>query len=171
MRKLRSILSGEGGVTLVELMVVVAIVALLAVAFLAAFRTARAHAVDGRAIEFLDQLRRAMALYSARFGSYPVPSGIVNNQANTGQAAYEALAQELRRVESGFPTDLTDPSVNLTNFTYFPMASGTLTAADTFTITAQAINGTGNVLCADPNKVVDLGSSNAQPAQPGVRCQ
>jgi type II secretory pathway pseudopilin PulG len=157
-------------VTLIELMVVVAIVAILAIAFLAAFRSARAHAIDGRAVAFLDQMRRVMALYSARTGQYPTPPGIVNNQANAGAAAYSALATELRTVESDFPATLTDASVNLQDFTYFPRASGTWTGANAFTIVARAIDGTGSYLCADPARVVNLGSASA-PASPGTSCQ
>jgi len=157
-------------VTLIELMVVVAIVAILAVAFLAAFRSARANAVDGRATDFLDQMRRVMALYSARNGQYPVPTGITNNQANTGAAAFSALATELRTVEGDFPTSLTDASVNLQHFTYYPTASGTWTTANRFTIVARAINGTGSYLCADPARVVNLGSAST-PANPGSSCQ
>jgi prepilin-type N-terminal cleavage/methylation domain-containing protein len=157
-------------VTLIELMVVVAIVAILAVAFLAAFRSARANAIDGRATDFLDQMRRVMALYSARNGAYPTPTGITNGQANTGAAAFSALATELQTVESDFPTSLTDASVNLQDFTYYPTASGTWTQANRFTIVARAINGTGSYLCADPARVVNLGSASA-PASPGSSCQ
>jgi len=160
----------QRGVTLIELMVVVAIVAILAIAFLAAFRSARANAIDGRAVDFLDQLRRTMALYSAKNGQYPTPTGITNGAANTGAGAFQALATELRTVESDFPTSLTDASVNLTDFTYFPTASGTFTAANRFTVVARAINGTGSYLCADPANVVNLGSAST-PASPGSSCQ
>lgn len=158
------------GVTLVELVVVVAIIAILAIAFMAAYRTVRAQSVDGRATDFLDQLRRVMAVYSAQRGQFPVPSGITNNTANTGAVAYTALATEVRTVEADFPTSLVDSSVNLQDFTYYPSASGTFTAANGFTVIARAINGTGSYLCADASKVANLGSSSA-PATPGRSCQ
>lgn len=160
----------DSGVTLVELMVVVAIIAILAVAFLSMFRSARAQSIDGRATDFTDQTRRVMALYSAQRGQYPVPSGITNNAANSGAAAFTALATELRTTEADFPTSLTDSAVNLQDFVYYPTASGTFTSANSFTIVARAINGTGSYLCADPARVVNLGGSSA-PAVPGSRCQ
>jgi prepilin-type N-terminal cleavage/methylation domain-containing protein len=160
---------GNGGVTLVELMVVVAIVAILAVAFLAAFRSARANAIDGRAVDFLDQTRRAMALYHARYGRYPVPTGITIDAPNSGAGAFQALATALRTVESDFPTSLTEEPVNLQDFVYFPAAGGDPTSADRFTIVARAINGTGSLLCADPARLVNLGGA-VDAGVPGSSC-
>jgi len=62
---------GARGVTLVELMVVVAIVGLLAAMFLTRFAEARRDAAEGRAVDLLDQLRRAVMSYEAKTGTYP----------------------------------------------------------------------------------------------------
>lgn len=168
-RRISRILRSEHGLTLIELMVVVAIVAILAVLFITQLSKARAQAVDGRALDYLDQMRRVMALYYARNGVYPIGGGINQGAANTGAAAYTALTTLLQDTEA-LPTNIADVNLVASSFTYYPSVQTPNGPANTYTIVAQAVNGTGSVLCVDPSMAVNLGPNGA-PAQPGVRCQ
>jgi prepilin-type N-terminal cleavage/methylation domain-containing protein len=61
------------GFTLVELLVVVAIIALLASIILASINTARAKSRDSRRLEDLHTMQIALDLYFNVNGSYPIP--------------------------------------------------------------------------------------------------
>jgi prepilin-type N-terminal cleavage/methylation domain-containing protein len=61
----------KGGFTLVELLVVVAIISLLSSIVLAALSTARAKARDAERIAELRSLTQALELYKNTFGQYP----------------------------------------------------------------------------------------------------
>jgi len=60
----------DRGVTLIELLVVVAIVAMLAAFFVPRYLGYRNRAAEARMIEFADTLRKAVASYEAKNGSY-----------------------------------------------------------------------------------------------------
>lgn len=60
------------GVTLVELMVVVAVIGVLSALFISRMAEARKDAVDGRAIDLLDQLRRGVVSYESKTGTFPM---------------------------------------------------------------------------------------------------
>lgn len=167
--RVRRALQDGRGVTLIELMIVVAIVAILAVMIIAQLSRARAQAVDGRALDYLDQLRRVMALYYAANGVYPTGGGITAGAANTGGTAYTALTTLLQAQEA-LPTNIADVNLVASSFVYYPSLQTPNGPSNTYTIVAQAVNGTGSVLCVDPQRAVNLGPNGA-PAQAGVRCQ
>ena len=64
--------SESGGFTLIELLVVIAIIGLLASIVMASLSTVRAKARDARRIADIDQLRKALTIYSSDFGTYPI---------------------------------------------------------------------------------------------------
>jgi len=72
----------DHGVTLIELLVVVAIVAMLAAFFVPRYLGYRNRAAEARMIEFADTLRKAVASYEAKNGSYAgLPDGWFGGQA------------------------------------------------------------------------------------------
>lgn len=77
----------ETGYSLVELLVVVAIIGLLATAIIAAIQHARSEAKDGARIEALQQLSNASELYYLDNGGYPPSIGWVKQGSNTGLLA------------------------------------------------------------------------------------
>jgi general secretion pathway protein G len=62
----------QKGFTLIELLVVIAIIGLLASIVLASLSTVQAKARDTRRIEDVNQLQKALTLYSSDFGHYPI---------------------------------------------------------------------------------------------------
>jgi len=67
------------GFTLIELMVVVAIISLLTSIVLAALNDARKKARDAKRLEDLHQIRIALQLYFEENGQYPLPGGCAIN--------------------------------------------------------------------------------------------
>lgn len=70
--KTRGFTQGSAGFTLIELLVVIAIIGLLASIVMASLSTVRAKARDARRIEDVDQLRKALTIYSSNVESYPI---------------------------------------------------------------------------------------------------
>ena len=62
----------QKGFTLIELLVVIAIIGLLASIVLASLSSVQSKARDAKRIEDVDQVRKALTLYSSDFGSYPI---------------------------------------------------------------------------------------------------
>jgi len=63
--------SNSKGFTLIELLVVIAIIGLLASIVIASLSSVQANARDAKRIEDINQLQKALTLYSSDFGSYP----------------------------------------------------------------------------------------------------
>jgi prepilin-type N-terminal cleavage/methylation domain-containing protein len=79
---MRKQLRNDHGVTLIELLVVVAIVAMLAAFFVPRYLGYRHRAAEARMIDFADTLRKAVASYEAKNGSYVgLPDGWFGGQA------------------------------------------------------------------------------------------
>ena len=60
------------GFTLIELLVVIAIIGLLASIVIASLSSVQSKARDAKRIEDVDQVRKALTIYSSDFGSYPI---------------------------------------------------------------------------------------------------
>ena len=63
------------GFTLIELLVVIAIIGLLSAVVLASLNTARAKGRDAQRMEEMLEVQKALALYYADYGSYPISTG------------------------------------------------------------------------------------------------
>lgn len=95
MRRL-SVLRDQRGVTLVELMVVVAVIGLLAAMFLTRYAEIRRDAADARAQDLLDQLRKAAMAYEARTGAFPPNMVWTSNQWDGWVSQVESVVGDLR---------------------------------------------------------------------------
>jgi prepilin-type N-terminal cleavage/methylation domain-containing protein len=132
----------EQGITLVELLVVVAIVAILAVGAFFTFEGVQQRAVDGRAVALFDQVRRVLIIARTQEGNFPGPPG--------ASIAWPELARLLETYER-VPASADDPAVNLQAFSYQRWVDGA--ANPGFTMIGQARGGTPRWLCADPTRV------------------
>lgn len=95
MRRLR-LPRDQRGVTLVELMVVVAVVGLLAAMFLTRYAEIRRDAADARAQDLLGQLRTAVIAYEARTGAFPSNMAWSSNQWDSWVSQVESVVADLR---------------------------------------------------------------------------
>lgn len=90
--------SAERGVTLVELLVAVAIVAALAAFFVSRYMGYRRQAADARVIDLLEHIRQGVTAYEARTGSFSgLPcdaGGPAYNQLRVALAPYVTLPTE-----------------------------------------------------------------------------
>jgi len=75
-------LATEKGFTLIELLVVISIIGTLASVLLVSLQDVRIAASDAERISDLQQLRRALELYNADFGSFPHTTGTVSSQSS-----------------------------------------------------------------------------------------
>lgn len=64
---------GEKGFTLIELMIVIAILGILAAVAIPNFLNARGKAQDAAALSTLEAMKTAMEMYAADNGAYPTP--------------------------------------------------------------------------------------------------
>ncbi len=87
---MKRVLRAHKGVTLVELLVTVAIVALLAAFFVPRYQGYRRQAADARVIDLLTHIQKGVAAYEARYGSFAgLPCG-------WGGGEYNRLRDRLR---------------------------------------------------------------------------
>jgi prepilin-type N-terminal cleavage/methylation domain-containing protein len=140
LHRFRKQLGNERGVTLVELLVVVAIIAILSVGAFFAFGGVQARAADGRGIDLFNQVRRVLVIIRTQEGTYPGAPGTTLTWAD--------LATHLQAYEPGIPADQNARGVDLTEFSYQEW-----TAGGGFTMIGRVRNGTAGWLCADPNGV------------------
>jgi prepilin-type N-terminal cleavage/methylation domain-containing protein len=161
------------GFTLIELIVAMAVVAILAAVGISIYSGQIAQAHTHSMIQVMDELKTGIAAFQGynATGLYPEKgtpaSDTVNadNAANTGAASYNALVADLATVGvNNLPT-----YANVfASWTYQPADT---TTPPTYTLTATAAGGTGDVICLDPvNGVVNLGAGGT-PKTAGVACQ
>lgn len=93
--------SAASGFTLIELIVVIAIIGFLASVVFAVLADARLDARDKRRIEDLKQLERALHLYANDYQSFPRESDGANGDTATNQTFRTLLEPYLQ----GIPTD------------------------------------------------------------------
>ena len=102
--------SGQArGFTLIELLVVIAIIGLLASIVIASLSTVQSKARDARRIEDIDQLRKALTLYSSDAGSYPIATATTTLTATSSVGAVLIASEAI-------PSMPRDPSVYQYNY-------------------------------------------------------
>jgi prepilin-type N-terminal cleavage/methylation domain-containing protein len=161
------------GFTLIELIVAMAVVAILAAVSISIYSGQIAQAHTHSMIQVMDELNTGLAAFQGYnpTGLYPekgTPAGDTVNTdsaANAGSASYNAIVADLQTVGV---RNLPAFGNVFSTWSYEPIDG---TTPPTYTLTATAAGGTSDVICLDPvNGVVDLGAGGA-PAAPGVKCQ
>ena len=74
----------DRGFTLIELLVVIAIIGLLASVVLASLTSVQAKARDARRMEDINSLEKALTMYSAAHGTYPIYTSAATIEAASG---------------------------------------------------------------------------------------
>jgi len=105
------------GFTLVELLVVMAIIGILASVILASFTSTQAKARDTRRIEDIDSLHKALALYLISAGHYPVQT------STTTLTGSDAIMTALI-TEGDISATPKDPNTPVTDYSYHSDAAG-----------------------------------------------
>ncbi len=107
-KKLMAMLRTRKGFTLIEILTVVAIIAILASIILVGLSSARTSARDARRIADLDQIRTAMELYFNKVGHYPTDCSAVNANSVT----WSTIQGDLTGAGIGVTTVADDPLAN-----------------------------------------------------------
>ena len=112
--------------TLVELMVVVAVIAILATALLVGLGGARARARDARRVSDLKQVQNVLELYYAKMGCYPKVS------------SWADLEKEV--VNQGITSKLPKDPINKGKYVYSYKACGGTSGGEHYTLGAYLEN-------------------------------
>lgn len=156
--------STQLGFTLIEILIVVAIIAILASVVLVGLGPTQQAGRDARRLSDLSEVQTALELYYSKCGFYP---GTANCAASTPGTTWAAMAAALTGSTIGVPTIPNDPSTNGTY--YYEAFSG----GSTYTIAATLENannsafrgyyapanvpyGIPNNTCASPNYCIAL---------------
>lgn len=101
----------KNGFTLIELIVVVAVISFLASLVVASLSTARLKARTTHRIADLNQIRSALEIYYSTNGSYPSTGGVFKSECATwgGLAANDVIQGMVPTYMSSFPSD---PAMN-----------------------------------------------------------
>lgn len=141
--------------TLVELMVVIAIIAILATALLVGLGGARARARDARRVSDLRQVQNVLELYYAKVGHYPVIT------SGDPSSRWSALKTDL--VNEGITSQLPEDPTNSGNYHYSYGSCGGTDSGQNYTLGALLEN-TDHVALKD-----DIDDSDS-PCSVGVSC-
>lgn len=98
----------QKGFTLIELLVVIAIIGILSIVAMVSFNSARAKARDARRVAEIREIQKALELYYADHGQYPLSGGSSmpnNGWSNSIDASWNSLQAELAPYLSTFPRD------------------------------------------------------------------
>ena len=98
--------SRNGGFSLIELMVAVAIISLLSSVILASIASARERARDSRRLSDMREIQKALELYYTDNGNYPARNGANTGiQDDCGDSAWDGLGTDLSPYLEELPCD------------------------------------------------------------------
>jgi len=100
---------GKNGFTLIELLVVISIIGVLSGMVLVAMTDARARARDARRVNDITQIRKALELYYAEKGTYPVRGWTISNNETNWNAFKTQLAPYISLPADPVNTPITNP--------------------------------------------------------------
>lgn len=147
------------GFSLIEIMVVLAIIAILASVVLAAYEVAKEKALDSRRISELGQLKFALELYHNDHGHYPRESDGANGKIGEGAGLDTMIAPYMKAI----PHDPLGPG-NPTYYYYYDgteSCGGTGNVAVIFAYNLQQQTGNGSKLCTSWGGEGGAGTANA----------
>ena len=113
------------GFTLIELMVVIALIAIFSSIVMASFTTVRARNRDGKRVSDIREIEKALSLYQIENNVFPVPSDPSEPVTLTGEDEISVILEGGGHI-SGVPHDPQSPN---TDYTY-----ETNTQGSTFTL-------------------------------------
>lgn len=95
-------MKNKKGFTLVELLIVIAIIAIIAGIILGSMSEARAKGRDASKIRSMNEVRKALALYYSQNGAYPQSSNVVNGmQALVDAGFIPSFSSDIRYLGTG----------------------------------------------------------------------
>lgn len=106
------------GFTLVELLVVVAIIGLLTGMVVISIQHVKAKARDAQRVSDINSLATALALYHNDFNAYPIYDGYLENPIDPGNPVYDGLVVNANAM-SALPID----PLNTGNYRYYYQSS------------------------------------------------
>jgi prepilin-type N-terminal cleavage/methylation domain-containing protein len=153
------------GFTLIEILIVVAIIAILASVVLVGLGPTQQAGRDARRVSDLHEVQNGLELYYNKCGYYPGPANPANCGAASMPANWAALSTALTGSGIGVSSVPVDPStastyVYGTNFGANPKNS-------TYVLEATLENGTGNAFSGYVAPIVPAGMTWTSGAAPG----
>lgn len=110
----------HAGFTLVELLIVIAIIGLLASIVMASLSSVSTKARDTKRIEEIDQIRKALAIYIANFSYYPIATATTTLTSTStvgvaiiGSGAMSKMPQDPSVYQYSYVSDLTGSTYNI----------------------------------------------------------
>jgi len=104
----------QGGFTLVELLVVVAIIGMLTTMVVISIQQVKAKARDAQRVADINSLATALTLYHNDFESYPIYDGYIETSVDPGNTLYDGLVVNSKAIRA-LPVD----PLNVENYRYY----------------------------------------------------